>query len=272
MKEFTSAKRGLDTNSLASARYPLEVNCIGAIELPMDFETVNEEGRKDYYFFYLVQGTMEIEGEKETVSAKAGSVVVFYPNTRYCYRNRSGAPIKYYFIHYTGAQAERFTKECGFADHRVYFAGFREKLIASIDRLHGEYIHRREGYELLSGSELGALLVTTMRYCHQREGRDLFASLEYMNKNYALPIGMEELAAMEHLSPGRYRTVFSSLVGMSPKEYLTKLRIDKGMELLSATDLSVSEVGALVGFSDPLYFSRIFRKKTGISPLHYRKK
>lgn len=266
-------QRGLNRFSLSSERYPLMVNVTGCVELPMDFETVNEEGREDFYFFYLVQGTMDVETEDGFVEARAGSVALFYPRRRYCYRNRSGAPIKYYFVHYTGAEAQRFTEECGFFDHGVFFIGVKERLISALEGLRREYLHRREGFELLCGGEMARILVMAMRYHSEPAAKkELFASLDYIHSHFSEDLSVEELAEREHLSPGRYRTVFRQVWGMSPKEYLIRLRMDKSMELLSGTDLSVGEVAGLVGFSDPLYFSRLFRKKTGISPLAYRKK
>ena len=53
--------------------------------------------------------------------------------------------------------------------------------------------------------------------------------------------------------------------------YLNHLRIEKAQELLTVTDLQIQEIAALVGYSDGLYFSRIFKKATGMAPLIYRK-
>jgi transcriptional regulator GlxA family with amidase domain len=61
-------------------------------------------------------------------------------------------------------------------------------------------------------------------------------------------------------------------MGISPSAYRQGLRIDNAKNLLSSTELPISEVGILCGFSDSLYFSRIFRQKTGCSPTEYRRK
>jgi AraC-like DNA-binding protein len=60
-------------------------------------------------------------------------------------------------------------------------------------------------------------------------------------------------------------------MGMSPKEYIIKLRLDRSMELLQCTDLSVGEISDIVGYQDPLYFSKLFKRKLGVSPAAYRK-
>ncbi len=65
---------------------------------------------------------------------------------------------------------------------------------------------------------------------------------------------------------------FKNAYNETPLEYLTNLRITKSKELLTnkLNNLSISEVSQIVGFNDPLYFSRVFSKKTGMSPSEFR--
>ena len=60
-------------------------------------------------------------------------------------------------------------------------------------------------------------------------------------------------------------------MGVPPCKYLTSIRINKAKELLESTDCPVSEIGSIIGYENPLYFSRIFKKQTGLSPAAYRK-
>lgn len=78
------------------------------------------------------------------------------------------------------------------------------------------------------------------------------------------------LAAMEHLGVSRYREVFHEQMGMSPIDYRTSLRIRRACELLSQTDLAVSEIAQDSGFTDIFYFARMFKAKTGVTPNKYR--
>lgn len=61
-------------------------------------------------------------------------------------------------------------------------------------------------------------------------------------------------------------------IGTSPNEYLTKFRISQAVELIERSSLPVSAVAASVGYDDSLYFSRVFKKITGVSPSSYIKK
>ena len=66
--------------------------------------------------------------------------------------------------------------------------------------------------------------------------------------------------------------MFMEHTGISPQEYLTEVRMERACELLSGSELSVQAVACSVGYKDALYFSRLFRKRKGITPSGYRNK
>jgi AraC-like DNA-binding protein len=72
------------------------------------------------------------------------------------------------------------------------------------------------------------------------------------------------------LSLFRFIHKFKDLTGMTPIEYLTQIRINEAKFLLSNSPLNVAEISSIVGYDDPLYFSRVFKKVTGISPKNYK--
>ncbi len=77
---------------------------------------------------------------------------------------------------------------------------------------------------------------------------------------------MNSLAREFNVTPVHMARTFRMIVGMSPLEYVHRLRLEDAYRLLSATAMNVSEVATEVGFDDANYFSRLFRKKMGISP------
>ena len=97
-------------------------------------------------------------------------------------------------------------------------------------------------------------------------------SLEYLYRNYAEPVRLEQLAQLEHLSPSRYSAVFRQCMGMSPQHFLISLRIRNAADLMRRTDLSVKQIAQAVGYDDPFYFSSLFKQKTGLSPSCYQKR
>lgn len=81
---------------------------------------------------------------------------------------------------------------------------------------------------------------------------------------------MGELAVMEHLSESRYRTVFRKQTGLSPREYRIALRMQHACDLLTSSTLSINEISAACGYSDELYFNRLFKRRIGVPPGEYR--
>ena len=64
---------------------------------------------------------------------------------------------------------------------------------------------------------------------------------------------------------------FKQVTNQSPMQYILSIRIANAVSLLETTDYNVTEISTIVGYDNPLYFSRIFRKQKGISPTEYRK-
>jgi transcriptional regulator GlxA family with amidase domain len=83
-------------------------------------------------------------------------------------------------------------------------------------------------------------------------------------------VSVDELAAAVSLSPSHLSALFRKAVGCGPGEYQTRLRMSAARELLDTTELPVSAVARQVGYGDPLYFSRQFRARHGMTASEYR--
>jgi two-component system response regulator YesN len=92
----------------------------------------------------------------------------------------------------------------------------------------------------------------------------------YLAQHYAEPLTLNRLAEVVHMSPNYFSSVFSNEVGVSFLEHLTALRIEKAKQLLGEKDARAFEVGERVGYENPQYFSKIFKKYTGLSPSEYK--
>lgn len=83
-------------------------------------------------------------------------------------------------------------------------------------------------------------------------------------------ISVEMLCGHLHVSPAYFSTLFKKETGMSFVAYLTRRRMEKAVELLSATEDKTYEISAKVGYTEPNYFSYVFKKQYGVSPTKYR--
>ncbi|MBQ2967888.1 MAG: AraC family transcriptional regulator [Clostridia bacterium] len=89
--------------------------------------------------------------------------------------------------------------------------------------------------------------------------------------NYNTDLTLTKLADRLNLNPTYFSRLFKEKTGMSPKQYILKIRMDRAKELLSHTQYTVKEISNSIGFPDSLYFSRLFKKYENLSPLAYRK-
>lgn len=94
---------------------------------------------------------------------------------------------------------------------------------------------------------------------------------DYINKNYATHINTQTLSRRFGFVPSYISKLFRQYKGMSPSDYLTYVRIEKAKELIrSGIGANLADISSAVGFSDPSYFSRLFRRMTGLLPTEYR--
>ncbi len=103
------------------------------------------------------------------------------------------------------------------------------------------------------------------------ETRKIEKITQQMRQRLAENIRVPELARLMGVSTDYFRRVFRHRMNMTPTEYLIGLRMQQAMQLLEHSDLTVGMIAQHCGFRDPLYFSRMFRRKIGCSPLQYRR-
>lgn len=95
--------------------------------------------------------------------------------------------------------------------------------------------------------------------------------LDYFHTYYEEEVSISEVADMLGIDRRKIAYLFEKITGLTPIQYLTRYRISKAKELLTVSDLTVSEVAAAVGYQDSFYFSRVFKNLTKVSPSQYKK-
>jgi AraC-like DNA-binding protein len=148
-----------------------------------------------------------------------------------------------------------------------------ERLVEEMER---ECDELRTGHEVALRAKLLELMVylsrayvasdTTEAHALLRVGNVIGALENDFSKDWKL----DDLLKIAHMSRSNLMRVFRKATGQPPIEYLVRLRIQRAMELLRNSDLTVTEIALEVGFNDSNYFARCFRKATSQSPRQYR--
>jgi AraC family transcriptional regulator len=167
---------------------------------------------------------------------------------------------------------------------------FAQDRVAGDSRLQGwgqslanELNEERPGGEIVIGALVEQVIVHLLRhYANMRRSHDLELSraglvdrrirrsVELMHAQLAADLSLKEIAAASYLSPFHFARVFKKLTGATPHAYLAAIRTARAQLLLANPELSVREIGALVGYASPSHFTKAFRQATGLNPRAFR--
>lgn len=257
----------------ADDRYDLQVNCAGLCRLGTPYRTALR--RPDYYLQYCTEGEISVRLPDGEVRLLPGQALLIAPNVSYVCRS-DACNTTYYWVHFTGANAEdllrRFRLDC----NKVHTVGLSERIPHLFRTLFQEYLWRDRCFEDSCRACLIRILAEICRSMDRnsrsgdRAAEVIYRSLSYFHDNIDKPVSVAKLAEIEHFSPSRYRTVFHTCMGLSPSEYMTGMRMRRACEMLSQTDRPVREIAEACGYRDQLYFSRVFRAHFGVAPSLYR--
>lgn len=140
-----------------------------------------------------------------------------------------------------------------------------------VQRIVNELEGKNSYYQYLVVMYYAELLVLIYRYMSENyllicQNDALKRAISFIRFNYHKDISINDVAIQADISERYLRSLFSQYLNISPLDYLNQIRINKSIELLRNTELSVKEICFQCGFQSPQYFSRIFKQQTGISP------
>lgn len=262
---------------------PLIVGSCGTyrlIERPK-LPTWRPHGRIDYQLLYIASGKAHfyLNGKDETIDA--GSMVLYRPKEEQHYVYYGKDKTEVFWVHFTGSNVKTILRKYGFQDRQhVFPAGnlpeYRQIYQQMIYELQKCQPFFEESLTLL----LNRLLILASRQFRIRGSvkemnaytrAAMESAVQYFDSHYSEAINIEAFAASKAMSTSWFIRSFREYCHVTPKQYLTKLRITNAEIMLRDTGISISEIASIVGFENALYFSRIFHKQTGMSPSRYRK-
>lgn len=241
--------------------------------------TSRPNGLVDYQLLYIAsgQGRFYFEEHTETL-VTAGQMVLYRPGEaqKYIYLPPDNTDV--YWIHFTGTQVEELLDTHGFEKHiQVYTSG----ILPEYQRLYQSMIQELQRCPAHFAENLTLLLKQLFIAFHRHQmgehaagqtTRQLITSaIEYFHEHYQEDINMVRFAAERNMSICWFIRSFKQYTGQTPLAYLIKIRISTAGHLLLNTSYSVNKIAAIVGYENPLYFCRLFKKHTGVSPTEYRR-
>ena len=230
--------------------------------------------------FYVVDGKGEFNIQGQRFPVKPNDFVIINPQVEHTELSSPDEPLEYIVLGINGLSFSNLTpvSEGG---HPFSFFNLRDEqkdILRYLNAMVQEATSQQMSYELVCHNILEILLIKILRHQHfdlevgkqSKATKDISFIKHYLETYYHESIQLEDLASMTHLSRFYISHSFKKEIGMSPMEYLIDIRIKESKILLRTTNYSISQVADIVGFTTPTYFSKQFRKSTGISPTDYR--
>lgn len=259
---------------------PLVVGSCGTYRLKTrpKLPTCWQKGRRDYQILYVANGKTHFwfDGREKIVSA--GHMVLYKPEEiqKYVYYLEDNPEV--FWIHFTGSDVKNILAYHGISlDEHVFYCGVLPDYKALFRKIIQELQLCRYGYEDYIASLFNDILLLVDRQQHEQKKatgnvqEQIERAAAYFNENYNTKISIDDYAESLHISTNWFIHNFKQYAGMSPAQYILSLRMVNAQSLLERTTYNIKEISEIVGYENPLYFSRVFKKEIGKSPAQYRK-
>ncbi|WP_114783535.1 AraC family transcriptional regulator [Botryobacter ruber] len=254
----------------------LYLTAIGYYPHALHHDRERKTGSPEYILLYCVEGSGFIYQGSKCYQLLPNSYIIIPPNTPHHYYSSETDPWSIYWAHFTGDHAglyyNRYTaglqaevNPVPYTESRISLfnqllttlesgLGEREIEICNLQFLHflTTFVYQRELNPLAGKSDAVSRSVAFMK--------------EHLNSNFTI----RELASQQSLSVSQFSGLFRRKTGFAPMQYFNQLKVQQSCQYLYFTDRSIKEICLELGFEDPYYFSRLFKKLMGLSPSQYR--
>lgn len=259
---------------------PLVVGSCGTYRLKTrpKLPTYWQKGRRDYQILYVANGKTHFWFDSREEIVSAGHMVLYKPEEiqKYVYYLEDNPEV--FWIHFTGRDVKNILAYHGISlDEHVFYCGVLPDYKALFRKIIQELQLCRYGYEDYIASLFNDILLLVNRQQHEQKKttgnvqEQIERAAAYFNENYNTKISIDDYAESLHISTNWFIHNFKQYAGMSPAQYILSLRMVNAQSLLERTTYNIKEISEIVGYENPLYFSRVFKKEIGKSPAQYRK-
>ena len=243
--------------------------------------THRPRGRLDYQILYIASGKayFYFDSSSESTIVTAGHMVIYRPkeSQRYIYYGVDQTEV--YWVHFTGSNVKNILRKYEIPlDKAVFYSGVSATYAYLFKEMINELQTCHTGFEELLAMYLQQIFLRVQRVRQEQRPsinthiqEEMEYARRYFNEHYHEQISIEDYARSRNMSVSWFQRSFKQIVKHSPMQYILTIRMNNAASLLDATDYSISEISAIVGYDNPLYFSRVFKKQKGVSPSEYRK-
>lgn len=229
--------------------------------------------------FYIVGGRGQFLIQGHLYPVLANQLVIINPGVLHTEVSLNAQPLEYLVLGIEGIElAVDESTNSGFSilEHIE-----NAEITSCMRNILREMEQKLDGYEEVCQAYMEILTIRLMRSTHLTVpanpqtfpiNRQCAAVKRYIDQQFKEPLTLDQLAEEVHMNKYYLSHAFKREFGIPPINYMNSQRIEESKYLLAETDLSLSQIGRLLGFSSLSYFSQVFRRTQKISPIEYRQK
>ena len=228
--------------------------------------------------FYIVGGRGQFLLQDQLYPVNASNLVIINPNVTHTEVSLNAQPMEYIVLGIDGielATGENSNGQFCILDHfeSVEISGCLRNILREMEQ-------KSTGYEDVCQAYMEILIIRLMRNTALAVpsdpqvvsgNRQCATVRRYIDLHFKEPLTLEQLAEEAHMNKYYLSHTFKREYGVSPINYMISRRIEESKYLLAETDLSMSHIAQLLGFSSLSYFSQVFRRTQSLSPMEYRR-
>ena len=227
--------------------------------------------------FYILGGKGQFLIQDQLYPVNANNLVIINPNVSHTEVSLNAQPLEYIVLGIEGialATGENSNGQFNILDHfeSAEISGCLRNILREMEQ-------KNTGYEDICQAYMEILIIRLMRNTALAVptepqtisgNRQCAAVRRFIDVHFKEPLTLESLAEEAHMNKFYLSHAFKREYGVSPINYMIGRRIEESKYLLAETDLSMSQIAQLLGFSSLSYFSQVFRRTQSLSPMEYR--
>lgn len=232
----------------------------------------------DYYIVFISKGRgVFASALTAETNVLEGTCFFLFPGVKHRYKPELNSGWEEYWVGFNGYYVQQLMeKEFFSVEHEIIKVGLNKDILILFKDLLDKVRLSLPGYpQQLAGLTLQLLgqinfISHHLGYTDNPSGKLIAKARFIIHESFEHSLDMQQLAAQLPMGYSAFRKAFKALTGYSPNQYHLDLRLNRAKELLSSTLLNINEIAMHTGFESVFYFSKLFKKKHGISPKAYR--
>lgn len=234
-------------------------------------------GISEYILIFCIKGEGTIKFNDKIFNIEEGSIIIIPPNTPHLYYSNNNNPWDIFWVHFNGTYSQYFFKNYKFDN----------KILCNLDSFRNITLLFSNILNVLEkGLTENNLVFASQCLCHMISAillnntgfnsyvnnklKYIDTAIVYMNHNLNKMLTLDDIAKSIGISRSHTSLIFKEETTHSPVDFFTHLKIQNSCSLLKYSDTPIKEISSHFGYEDQYYFSRVFKKIMGISPLQYR--